>query len=250
MSNKGEPQLYGAFADRYDLHTPPDHYRHDHEYLLALAQDVRSDARILDVGCGTGIFVEKALARGFDAHGLDPAPDMLAVAGCRVAPARLSLGSMQGIDGEQEFDVITALSWSFNYCQDFDEAQDVLGRFHRALRPGGRVALQLAHAPHAPKAAPDFMVDVEAGPGGEDDIRMSYRFWSPAAAVLVAEYAFECRSTSESFQECHELHAADAWIVAERARVVGFADVQLLAGVRGASLDEARSMSPFLLARR
>ena len=186
----------------------------------------------------------------FRSHGLDPSAGMLAEAAKRVSMARLRLGAMQQLDVDREFDVITALSWSFNYCRDLDEASDVLGRFHRALRPGGIIILQIAHAPHAPSSRPDFMVDLEPGPGGPDDIVMRYRFWAPELQTLCAEYGFECRSTSESFVECHELHAADAVAVGVRAKEVGFKEIELLASFRGGQISEERAISPWLLARR
>ena len=243
-------KLYGAFADRYDLHTPPRHYHHDHEFVMARAQALGKDARLLDVGCGTGVFLEKAVAAGLDGHGLDPAPAMLAEAAKRIGPERLQLATMQELSADQDFDVITALSWSFNYCRDLEEAKQVLARFHGALRPGGLIVLQIAHAPNAPSERPEFMVDLEPGPGGPEDVVMRYRFWSPEATTLCAEYRFECRSTSEAFGECHELHAADAFAVAECAREVGFEAVELLANYRGVSLVDERSLSPWLVARR
>ena len=244
--------LYGEFADRYDLHTPPTHYRHDHDFLLARARCLGSQVRLLDLGCGTGVFLAKAVAAGIDAHGLDPAPAMLDQARTRVSDERLIPRPMQELDVDGGYDMITALSWSFNYCVDFDEASDVLDRCHRALRPGGLCILQLAHAPHAPGEPPEFMVDHEPGPGGVNDIVMRYRFWSMGPSTLIADYSFQCRSTGEGFDDLHELHAADASIVAARAKGVGFHGVELLANCRGEAFAARRegSISPFLVAKR
>ena len=69
--------LFDALAHRYDLHTPPDHYRHDHAFVLEQAATLGSPCRLLDVGCGTGVLVEKARRAGVLAMGIDASPGMI-----------------------------------------------------------------------------------------------------------------------------------------------------------------------------
>src|SRR5437868_2510574 len=85
--------LFGRAANRYDWHTPPHHYQHDHAFVLSRLS--APPCRVLDVGCGTGVFLEKAIAAGFDAVGLDASPEMIALASQRVEPSRLRVGQMQ-----------------------------------------------------------------------------------------------------------------------------------------------------------
>jgi SAM-dependent methyltransferase len=240
-------QLYGAFGDRYDLHTPPHHYQHDHQFLIQRIQALGGLGRVLDIGCGTGVFLEKALAAGLDPIGLDPASAMLQLASQKVGRARVRLGRMQDLDDYKAFDAITALSWSLNYCRDYDELCEVLRRCKIALHQGGMIFLQVAHAPHAAKQSPDFFVDHEAGPGGPQDIVLKYRFWAADPQTMKAEYHFECISTAESFQEVHVLRVADARLVAQAAEAVGFQDLEILEDYGCGYLE--KTFNPFVFGR-
>jgi SAM-dependent methyltransferase len=241
-------KLYGEFGDRYDLHTPPHHYLHDHAFVIERAQACGGAGRILDLGCGTGVFLEKAVAAGLDPLGIDSATKMLELARSRVGERRVRLAPMQSLDAKSEFDCIVSLSWSLNYCRDLDELRDVLRRCHRALRPGGALIVQVAHAPHAAPTTPAFNIDREPGPGGQEDIVLHYRFWAGGSQTMMAEYAFECVSSNEHFTEVHELRVADAQLVASCLRELDFEEVELLESWRMEPFE--RSFSPFVIARR
>lgn len=86
---------------------------------------VGAGARVLDVGCGDGAFVECLVARGLDAVGVDPrAPAHQRLVQLRVEEAR-ALGS---------FDAVCAIM-SLHHA----ELKPVLSAIARLLRPGGRV---------------------------------------------------------------------------------------------------------------
>src|SRR5580658_3612202 len=109
-------RLFHEFAHRYDLHTPPGHYHHDHAFVIREALRVApGDCRLLDVGCGTGVFLESAIAAGIDGHGIDAAAEMIEVARRRVDSDRLRVQRMLEIADENAHDVICALSWTIHY---------------------------------------------------------------------------------------------------------------------------------------
>jgi SAM-dependent methyltransferase len=239
-------ELFGRLAERYDWHTPPHHYQHDHAFVLSRLPGPPS--RVLDVGCGTGVFLEKAIAAGFDVAGLDASAEMVSIASKRVGTERVRVGRMQDISERGTYDGIVSLSWSFNYVSSFEEAREVLGRFFEALCPGGRLILQIAHAANATGVLNE---DREPGPEGQaDDILFLYRFRAVPdhQGELLAQYVYGCGSRGELAFEEHQLNAADAYRVAEEASTVGFRNVELLNSWRGENLDQ--SISIFLIARR
>jgi SAM-dependent methyltransferase len=199
------------------------------------------------VGCGTGVFLEKAIASGFDAVGLDASAEMVSIASQRVGKKRVHLRRMQEITEGASYDGIISLSWSFNYVSSFDEAREVLSHFFNALRPRGHLILQIAHAANANGALNE---DREPGPDGEaDDVLFLYRFRPvrECPGELMAQYVYGCKSRGELICEEHQLGAADANVVASEASALGFRNVELLDSWRGEPLD--RSISAFLLAR-
>ena len=238
-------KLFGHLADRFDWHTPPHHYQDDHAFVLSRLGE---HGRILDIGCGTGVFLERALSAGFDANGIDAAPEMVSIAATRVGKERVRTERMQHLREKSAYDSIVSLSWSFNYVQSYPEARHVLERLFQALRPEGRLILQIAHAPNASGALGE---DREPGPDGQqDDVVFLYRFSAMPEhpGILCAQYVYGCKSVAELFFEEHRLGAADANEVAALASRTGFEDIQLLDSWRGEPFKN--SVNVFLLARR
>jgi SAM-dependent methyltransferase len=240
--------LYDRFAHRYDLHTPPDHYQHDHALVLDLAAEISSSCRLLDVGCGTGVLVEKALRAGFAAKGIDASPGMVRTARTRVGPGAIEERRMQDIDEEGVFDLIVALSWTINYCADRDDLLSILRRMHHALRPRGEVLLQAAHAMHVDG---QLMEDREKGPtGDEGDVTISYRFVRLDADGLDmrVDYGYGCTSLGERLSEEHFLHMTDARALAQSMAEVGFETIGFYDSWRRDPFK--RSASPFVRAMK
>lgn len=247
MSEGQAYKLYEEFGRYYDLHTPPHHYADDHDFVIQRVHDLHGQGRMLDLGCGTGVLLEKALRAGLDPVGVDSASSMLELAYARVGKKRAKLRRMQDLNLDQPFDCIVSLSWSLNYSQDIVELRDILMRCHHLLCPGGGLILQVAHAPNAKQEKPPFTVDRESGPGGSDDIVFSYRFWAVDAETLLADYRFECLSTAEHFEERHELNVANVQLFTSLLNDLDFSDIDVLDNWRGETLD--RSISPFITAR-
>jgi SAM-dependent methyltransferase len=235
-------RLFHEFAHRYDLHTPPGHYKQDHAFVIGEALRVApSNCRLLDIGCGTGVFLEAALAAGIDGYGIDSAPEMVSVAQGRLGKDRVTAQRMQELTTENAYNVICALSWSIHYCETEAELGDVLMRCHHALRNGGILMLQVANDGMMTGAV---NIDREPGPSGEpDDTYFIHRFRALQHNEhrAVADYIYISRAHRELVTEQHDLRFTNPSIVADFLINFGFDEVRMV---------NSKSLSPFVIGTR
>lgn len=234
-------RLFREFARRYDLHTPPGHYKHDHEFVIGEALRLAPvNCRLLDVGCGTGVFLETAIAAGIDGHGIDAAPEMVDVARCRIGDQRLRVQRMQEIMDENAYDVVCALSWTIHYCETESELGDIIARCHRALRAGGLLVLQVANDEQMTAVV---NVEREVGPSGQPDDTFFVHRFRPLYGKehrVVADYVYASRAHREILTEEHELRFASPPVIANALRKTGFQEVAVI---------NSASIAPFVTGR-
>lgn len=102
------------------------------------ATGVGAGTRLLDAGCGAGLALQLAHARGATVTGLDASAGLLAVARQRVPSADLRQGELAELPYEDgSFDVVTA----FNSVQYAADPVDALRELRRVVGPGGQVAV-------------------------------------------------------------------------------------------------------------
>jgi ubiquinone/menaquinone biosynthesis C-methylase UbiE len=100
--------------------------------------------RVLDVGCGTGVFLRLCADRGAVVAGLDAAGGMVEAARARVPEADLRVGDVQSLPYDDDaFDLVTGFA-SFFYADDVVAALREAGR---VARPGAPVVVQVFGRP-------------------------------------------------------------------------------------------------------
>jgi len=104
--------------------------------------------RVLDIGCGSGVYLEELLHMGFEACGMDISEEMLAVSRTRLAGAvaeqrlHLAQGDVEHIPFESNaFDLVICIG-VFGYLLS-DEA--AITEILRVLKPGGFLLLNLTN---------------------------------------------------------------------------------------------------------
>jgi SAM-dependent methyltransferase len=105
--------------------------QHVPSYEAALSRlRLEPGQRVLDIGCGVGVFLALVAEHGAEPHGIDASETLIALARERLPEADLRVGDMESLPYEDDtFDLLTGFT-------SFFFANDMVG----ALREAGRVA--------------------------------------------------------------------------------------------------------------
>jgi SAM-dependent methyltransferase len=101
--------------------------------------------RVLDAACGTGKYFPLVLAGGRSLLGVDHAAAYLASAAAKFPQVPTEKHDLQGLPYEHEFDGVMCID-----AMEFVAPEDwalILGRFVRALRPGGGLYVTIERHP-------------------------------------------------------------------------------------------------------
>jgi SAM-dependent methyltransferase len=135
------------FDDPYtELHPFPDAAQTDREVETLLTLLPPGPARVLDVGCGPGRHALRLAQRGYRVIGVDTSLRFLAEARADaqdLAEIEFLQLDMRSLNFEAEFDAALSLFTAWGYFSD-QQNQQILERVARALRPGGRLIMDLA----------------------------------------------------------------------------------------------------------
>lgn len=137
---------YDAFAAQFEAHAQESPYNayYDRPAVLELLGDVRGK-RVLDAGCGPGLYAEELVRRGADVVAFDQSEELVRLARNRLGPevaVRVN-------------DLAAPLDWLPDSCVDLavmalvlhhlDDAEAALRELHRVLAAGGRLVISTVH---------------------------------------------------------------------------------------------------------
>jgi ubiquinone/menaquinone biosynthesis C-methylase UbiE len=135
--------------------------------------------RILDLGCGTGIFFEELTGWGGLVVGIDSSVKMLGIARKRAGGASLVCADADHLpfkDGS--FDVVVSIT----LLQNVPKPEETMKEIARVLKPGGVAIVTSLKHKHSPKklvgwASSAGLISIIAGeiPDSEDIMLVSYK---------------------------------------------------------------------------
>ena len=135
----------GAWGEQQEAGYPPERTRAEVDFMLR-SLDLAPGARILDLPSGEGRHAIELTVRGYRVCGVDLNGRAVATARRRAQEAGLTVdfreGDMRSLVDEQQFDAVICFFGSFGYFSD-DDNRRTAEVFARALRPGGRLLLDL-----------------------------------------------------------------------------------------------------------
>jgi ubiquinone/menaquinone biosynthesis C-methylase UbiE len=122
--------------------------------FLIEALELRPEHRILDLACGAGRHSVELARRGLHPVGVDLSLRMLQVARGRALQQGVKLplirGDARALPFSASFDVVICLcEGAFGILESDDDNRQVLSEAYSALRPGGRLLLNVLHAAFA-----------------------------------------------------------------------------------------------------
>ncbi|MGD9404632.1 MAG: class I SAM-dependent methyltransferase [Anaerolineae bacterium] len=162
---------------------------HDLVDLIVQVLELELGNRVLDVACGSGEHARRLAERGMEVVGVDIAPRLVAY--CQEQAAKQDITTAQFVQCDMrelaydgEFDAVLLLSGSFGF---YDEPtnEDVLGRIARALRPGGRVLMDVFDPTRMVVRPPRRSWSQYSGGFG-----LRTTWWEPESCTYVSEFMF------------------------------------------------------------
>jgi ubiquinone/menaquinone biosynthesis C-methylase UbiE len=132
-------QHYDEVAEIYDLRYAKgkgqQYYGHLSRHVM---EYVKPDGLLLDIGCGTGLFIERYFPVGNGAVGIDISRGMIERARGRCPESEFLVGTADALPFQEgTFDAVVSLL-AFSYVR---HPQEMIGDVYRILRPGGTFAL-------------------------------------------------------------------------------------------------------------
>ena len=141
-------EYYDTVAQAYDhKHGVVDvgqAYNFDRHYAPFLARTVPQQGRVLEIGCGTGVYTRWLRDRGLAVHAMDISPAMIVEARKRCPDAAYVAGDCEDpasvLDAAaigEGFDAIVGIN-TFSY---YPRKAEALANYAALLRPGGRLII-------------------------------------------------------------------------------------------------------------
>jgi ubiquinone/menaquinone biosynthesis C-methylase UbiE len=142
VSTAGQKKIqehYDTVADVYDNHYDERrgrcYYTHLSTYVM---EALPRSGKLLDIGCGTGLFVERYVGEGRTAVGLDISQKMIERGRRRCRACDYSVGTGERIPfRDNTFDAVSSLM-VFSYVRN---PEAMLSEAYRVLKPGGAIAI-------------------------------------------------------------------------------------------------------------
>jgi SAM-dependent methyltransferase len=151
-------------------------------------------SRILDLGCGPGLYTERLARLGHTCVGIDFSPASIAYAAetadSSCLPCTYHLGDIREMDFGDGFDLVMLIFGEFNVFQP-EDAHKILTKARQALAAGGRLLLEV-HTTEAVRQIGSSTPSWRAAERGlfsdRPHLRLEEAFWDAERRVATERY--------------------------------------------------------------
>lgn len=143
-------------------------------------------SRILDLGCGPGLYAQRLTALGHTCTGMDFSPASIAYAREQQPAIHYIPGDVRALEYGDGYDLAMMIFGELN-AFSADEAALIVRKAHAALKPGGRLLLEVHHAAFIERVGQEPPTWYSAQQGLFSD--------QPYICLTEARYDFDCAAT-------------------------------------------------------
>ena len=225
--NGYDPEWYRSFfsqdyLDVYGHLLSEESSQAEAEFVIR-ALDLKPGDRVLDLCCGPGRHAVPLARAGLRVTGLDMSEEYLELARAAAREAgvdvRFVQGDMRDIPFRGEFDAVVNMFTAFGYFDDDADDQRVMSRASAALKPGGKLLLDLLNRDWV--AANYVRSESREGPDGT--IYQERREFDPVAGRNHVEFTI----TSPDGEERKVSHHIRLYVATEISRMLDGAELRL-----------------------
>ena len=196
-------------------------------------------SRLLDLGCGPGLYAHRLSARGCDCVGLDFSPASIRhareVAANKGLRCRFIHADVRDEAFGGGFDLVMMIFGQINVFPR-ERAMEILAKAHAALEPGGRLLLELQAAEQIQKggeAGPSWYSSASGLFSSKPHLVLQENFWDEEAAASTTRFMVIDASTGgvSSYALSNETYTEEE--LDDALRTVGFGEVQSFPSLSG-----------------
>ena len=193
-------------------------------------------SRILDLGCGPGLYSARLAALGHACHGIDFGPASIEYA-VDHAPENCSytLGDVRTTDFGSGYDLVMFIFGEFNVFKP-EDARLILSKANAALNPGGKILLE----PHTFDAVYEIGNQPATWYSAEDKLFaeephlcLMESFWDEDLSVTIERYIIVDAASGEVTRYSSSMQAYEDDELAEMLTQLGFQNPEFHPSLRG-----------------
>lgn len=211
------------------------------EWLIP-ALHLQPGARLLDLGCGPGLYAQRCANRGIQVFGVDVSTRALAYARDQTRQAALPITYRQGdyLTGDigENHDTAILIYEDYSALSPAQRAL-LLSRVHDALRPGGRILFDATSAARFPDFADSIISETNLMDGfwAEPPYLGTHETWTyPDQRLVLDRYTIKTNRSTQQFWNW--MHCLTPEEVTTELTTAGFTPTGLHADVTGSPYTE------------